>query len=73
MNGYQSSKCGIVDWDPFSIDSGYGVNFNNESGSTLNRVTGVDVSHIQGNLSATGSLFLLNSVIIIFTKAQSLV
>lgn len=61
MDVNQNSQYGIVDWESFSIDSGYGVNFNNGSGSTLNRVIGVDVSNIYGNLSATGNLYLLNS------------
>ena len=61
MDVNQNSQYGIVDWESFSIDSGYGVNFNNGAGSTLNRVTGVEVSNIYGNLSATGNLYLLNS------------
>ena len=56
----QTSGFGVVDWGSFSIGQGLGVQFNNGSGATLNRVTGTDVSSIMGNLNATGSVFLIN-------------
>jgi filamentous hemagglutinin family protein len=57
----QDSQYGIVNWDSFSIGAGYHVDFDNGSGATLNRVTGTDVSSIYGELTASGSVFLLNS------------
>lgn len=56
----QSSGFGIVNWGSFSIGQGFGVQFNNGSGATLNRVTGGDMSSIMGSLNATGSVFLIN-------------
>ncbi|WPJ97541.1 YDG domain-containing protein [Coraliomargarita algicola] len=60
MQIHQSGQYGIADWDSFNVGSGYGVHFNNGSGATLNRVTGLGASSIHGTLSATGSLYLLN-------------
>jgi filamentous hemagglutinin family protein len=57
----QSSGKGIVNWTDFSIGQGNSVQFNNGSGATLNRVTGPTVSSIDGRLSATGSVFLINA------------
>ncbi len=56
----QSSQYGIINWNSFNVGSGHSVHFANGSGATLNRVTGLGASHINGSLSATGSLFLLN-------------
>ncbi|MGN6150263.1 MAG: beta strand repeat-containing protein, partial [Rhizomicrobium sp.] len=56
----QSSKTGIVNWQGFSIGSGNTVQFNNGSGATLNRVTGGNLSQIDGMLKATGSVYLIN-------------
>ena len=56
----QSSAKAIIDWSSFSIGSGGAVQFNNGSGATLNRVTGGAVSSIDGLLSATGSVYLIN-------------
>ena len=61
MEVQQGSQYGIVNWDSFSIGSGSQVNFQNGSGATLNRVTGADVSQIYGQLTASGSVYLLNS------------
>jgi filamentous hemagglutinin family protein len=44
----------------FSIGAGGTVQFNNGSGAALNRVTGSQMSSIQGRLGATGSVFLIN-------------
>lgn len=54
----QSSSRGIVNWQSFSIGSGNSVFFNNGQGATLNRVTGGNLSKIDGSLSATGSVYL---------------
>jgi filamentous hemagglutinin family protein len=56
----QTSQNAIINWGSFSIDRGNTVSFNNGSGSTLNRVTGNVPSHIDGTLSATGSVYLVN-------------
>ena len=56
----QSSRTGIVNWSSFSIGQGHQVQFNNGSGATLNRVTGNVPSSINGVLSATGSVYLVN-------------
>ena len=56
----QATSHGIINWQGFSIGAGNSVFFNNGSGSTLNRVVGADISKIDGQLSATGSLYLIN-------------
>jgi len=56
----QSTPKAVIDWSSFSIGQGGAVQFNNGSGVTLNRVTGGGGSQIDGLLSATGSVFLLN-------------
>ncbi|HVV93009.1 MAG TPA: MBG domain-containing protein [Hyphomicrobiales bacterium] len=56
----QSSTTGIVDWNSFSIGAGERVRFDNGAGATLNRVGGNVPSTIDGRLSATGSLYLVN-------------
>lgn len=57
----QTSGRGVIDWSHFSIGGGNRVTFENGSGVTLNRVTGGDPSVIYGTLSATGSVYLINS------------
>ncbi|MGJ8573107.1 MAG: filamentous hemagglutinin N-terminal domain-containing protein, partial [Hoeflea sp.] len=56
----QSSQNAIINWNSFSIGGGGTVTFQNGAGATLNRVTGTDISAIDGSLNATGSLFLIN-------------
>ena len=56
----QSSARGIINWQGFSIGAGGKVQFNNGSGATLNRVTGGGLSQIEGELSSTGSVYLIN-------------
>ena len=56
----QTSQYGIINWNSFNVGAGHTVNFNNGSGATLNRVTGLDASSINGTLTATGSLYLIN-------------
>ncbi|HEY2033499.1 MAG TPA: filamentous hemagglutinin N-terminal domain-containing protein [Rhizomicrobium sp.] len=56
----QNSQTGIIDWRGFSIGAGNAVRFNNGSGATLNRVTGGNLSQIDGSLHATGSVYLIN-------------
>ncbi|WP_159839027.1 YDG domain-containing protein, partial [Burkholderia sp. 8Y] len=58
----QSSGRLAIDWNSFSIGQGNTVNFVQPSASAvvLNRVTGSDVSVIQGALNAPGHVFLVN-------------
>ncbi len=56
----QASQNAIIEFDTFSIGKEGHVHFSNGSGSTLNRVTGGYQSKIDGRLSATGSLLLIN-------------
>ena len=56
----QTSSKAIIDWSSFSVGSGGVVQFNNGSGATLNRVTGDLGSAIDGMLSGTGSVYLIN-------------
>ena len=56
----QTSSRGVIDWSSFSIASGNRVVVDNGSGATLNRVAGRSISSIDGTLSATGSVYLIN-------------
>ncbi|HTM80137.1 YDG domain-containing protein [Asticcacaulis sp.] len=56
----QSSDKAIINWTDFSIGQGGKVTFNNGTGTTLNRVTGGNLSSIDGLLNATGSVYLIN-------------
>jgi filamentous hemagglutinin family protein len=56
----QSSARGVIDWNSFSIGNGNSVTFHNGAGATLNRVTGSGLSSLNGALSATGSVYLIN-------------
>ncbi|MBL4599459.1 MAG: filamentous hemagglutinin N-terminal domain-containing protein [Rhizobiaceae bacterium] len=46
--------------DRFSVGNNHSVNFQNGSGAMQNRVTGNNISTINGRLTATGSVFLIN-------------
>ncbi|MFG1406937.1 MBG domain-containing protein [Xanthobacter sp. VTT E-85237] len=56
----QGSRTAIINWGSFSIGAGNSVRFENGAGATLNRVTGLSRSQIDGMLSATGSVYLVN-------------
>jgi filamentous hemagglutinin family protein len=60
MDIRQATAAGIITWDGFSVGSGKRVHFDNGSGATLNRVTGNVPSTIDGSLTASGSVFLVN-------------
>ncbi|EKF17510.1 MBG domain-containing protein [Nitratireductor pacificus] len=60
MDIRQTSEAGIISWNGFSVGSGNRVHFDNGNGATLNRVTGNVSSQIDGSLTATGSVFLVN-------------
>jgi filamentous hemagglutinin family protein len=65
----QSSKTAIINWNGFSIGQGGTVQINNGAGATLNRVTGASLSSIDGLLSATGSVYLINPNGVIIGKS----
>jgi filamentous hemagglutinin family protein len=65
----QSSGRAIIDWNAFSIGDKASVRIENGSGATLNRVTGSTVSSIDGLLSATGSVYLINKNGIVIGKS----
>ena len=56
----QSSQNAIISWQSFSVGGGATAHFENGAGATLNRVTGNLPSSIDGSLTATGSLYLIN-------------
>ena len=56
----QTSGKAIINWGDFSIGQGKSVTFENGTGATLNRVTGANVSNLNGALNATGSVYLIN-------------
>ena len=58
----QGTEKGIIDWRSFSIGAGEAVRFDQpgRSSVTLNRVTGTELSRIDGNLSANGQVWLAN-------------
>lgn len=60
MQVRQTSKNAVLNWNNFSIGKGASVHFENAGGATLNRVTGNLPSSIDGRLSATESLYLVN-------------
>lgn len=60
MDIRQATAAGIITWDGFSVGSGKRVHFDNGNGATLNRVTGNVPSTIDGSLTASGSVFLVN-------------
>jgi len=69
----QASTTGIIDWSSFSIGKGNKVQFNNGAGATLNRVTGGNLSTIDGSLQATGSLYLINPQGVIVSRSGRVV
>ncbi|MBC7506299.1 MAG: filamentous hemagglutinin N-terminal domain-containing protein, partial [Sandarakinorhabdus sp.] len=56
----QTSQRGIIDWTSFSIGADARVLIDNGAGATLNRVTGADLSRINGVLKVTGTVYLIN-------------
>ncbi|SAI65314.1 Heme:hemopexin utilization protein A [Bordetella ansorpii] len=56
----QASNRAIINWNGFSVGEAAAARFNNGNGATLNRVTGNTASRIDGNLSASGSVYLVN-------------
>lgn len=69
----QTTKGAIIDWGSFNIGAGYGVTFDQQFGAssvTLNRVVGFgygpSASSINGNLTANGTVFIVNPAGITF-------
>ncbi|HEX6996249.1 MAG TPA: filamentous hemagglutinin N-terminal domain-containing protein, partial [Gammaproteobacteria bacterium] len=56
----QSSQNAIIAWESFSVGSGATAHFENGAGATLNRVRGRLPSTIDGLLTASGSVYLVN-------------
>ena len=56
----QSTPTGVVSWETFSVGQPNAVHFDNGAGATLNRVRDNVPSRIDGSLTATGSLYLVN-------------
>jgi len=71
----QSAQSAVINWLSFSVKPKETVSFLNEkygaSSITLNRVTGTEQSLIQGTITATGRVFLINSNGILFSKDSS--
>ena len=65
----QSSGKAIINWNTFSVGAGGKVSFLNGSGATLNRVTGASLSAIDGMLTGTGSVYLINPNGVIIGKS----
>ncbi|WP_246050808.1 YDG domain-containing protein [Asticcacaulis tiandongensis] len=56
----QASQRAVIDWTDFSIGSNHQVDIRNGSGATLNRVLGGQISQIDGLLSSSGSVYIMN-------------
>lgn len=57
----QTQDRAIVNWHSFSIDAGHKVHFNQEAHQAiLNRVTGTSASELHGELTAGGTVWLIN-------------
>ncbi|MBX3582836.1 MAG: filamentous hemagglutinin N-terminal domain-containing protein [Rhizobiaceae bacterium] len=56
----QTSNNAIISWESFSIGGGASAHFENGTGATLNRVRGPLASTIDGTLTSTGSVYLIN-------------
>ena len=67
----QSSGKAAIDWRTFSVGANESVRFNQPSAAamTVNRVTSNDPSQILGQISAPGSVFLINPSGIIFGRS----
>ncbi len=68
MDITQSSQKAIINWQGFDIGSQAQVNFAqpNAAAVALNRVSGPNISRIEGQLTASGQVFLVNLSGVIF-------
>ncbi len=62
----QKGSKGIINWNTFDISPGETVKFNNKGDTTLNRINSNTESTIDGNLIASGKIFLINPHGIVF-------
>jgi filamentous hemagglutinin family protein len=64
----QSSNAALINWNNFSVSSGWSVIFEqpNASSLTVNRVTGTQTSVIDGALLANGRVWIINGNGILF-------
>lgn len=60
MNITQTTARGVIDWKGFSIADQHSVHIDNAAGATLNRVVSGMLSQIDGKLTSTGSVYLMN-------------
>ncbi|KSB88761.1 hypothetical protein AS593_04965 [Caulobacter vibrioides] len=58
----QTSQKAVIDWTSFNVGQGNSLTFvtPNADGATLNRVTGTTGSTIAGQITANGSVYLIN-------------
>jgi filamentous hemagglutinin family protein len=58
----QTTDRAVIDWQSFNISAGESVRFDQPSAQSavLNRVTGAQLSSLQGSLTANGQLYLVN-------------
>ncbi|HVX56102.1 MAG TPA: filamentous hemagglutinin N-terminal domain-containing protein [Candidatus Saccharimonadales bacterium] len=64
----QSSSRALINWQGFDVGSGETVSFNQPASSsiTLNRVTAGGASQINGNINASGQVWIVNSQGVMF-------
>jgi filamentous hemagglutinin family protein len=70
----QTSEKVIINWQNFSIPSDSAVNFSQPDAAAiaLNRVTGTDISSIEGALNANGNVWIINANGILFGKGAEI-
>ena len=66
----QSSQRAAINWQSFNVGADAQVQFNNGSGTTLNRVTGPEASTIAGRIGATGQVIISNGNGVLFTPGS---
>jgi filamentous hemagglutinin family protein len=68
----QSSENTAIDWQSFNVGSNASVQFNqpNASAIALNRVTGGNLSQINGRIDANGQIVLINQSGVVFAKGS---
>lgn len=70
MQVNQSSQRAVINWQSFNVGSDAQLQFNNGTGSTLNRVTGPDASTVLGRITATGQVIVSNGNGVYFGKGS---
>ncbi len=68
----QGSEKGVVNWQGFSVGKTESVDFiqPGRSSVTLNRVTGTSASNIEGRITATGQVMLINPNGVLFNQGS---